>query len=255
MVPPFRIDLVLPVYNEERDLARNVLQLRKFLQHNLTQYRWRIVVADNASSDMTSEIGRILADQFDDVAYLRLEERGRGRALRHAWEHSGADIVCYADVDLSTDLHALPPLVASIAEEGHDVATGSRLIPGAHVQRSLKREVLSRIYNLLLNWFLRVQFKDAQCGFKAMRQSLVKPLLSQVRDQAWFFDSELLIKAQWLGLRIKEIPVRWVEDPETRVKIWETGWNYLCSIARLRRERHTGESSTTIDKALNRIPE
>ena len=231
------IDVALPVYNEERDLAKSVLKLRRFLRGRLADYRWRILIVDNASSDTTSEIGQILADQFDDVEYRRLEERGRGRALRHAWQTSTADIVCYMDVDLSTDLEALVPLVVSIAEEGYDLATGSRLIAGARVTRSVKRELLSRGYNLLLKWLLRVEFNDAQCGFKAIRRRLVEPLLSRVRDQAWFFDSELLIKAQWMGLRIKEIPVCWVEDPESRVKIWETSWNYIRSIARLRREQ------------------
>ena len=233
-----RVDIVLPVYNEERDLARSVLRLRRFLHssHAMEQYECHMLIADNASSDTTSEIGRILADQLEDVDYWRIEERGRGRALRQAWNASPADIVCYMDVDLSTDLRMLIPLVASIAKEGYDVATGSRLIPGARVKRSWLREILSRTYNVLLKWLLHIELNDAQCGFKAMRRSHVEPLLSQVQDQAWFFDSELLIKAQWLGLRIKEIPVTWVEDPESRVKLLETSWNYLCSIARLRRE-------------------
>ena len=232
-----RVDLVLPVYNEERDLARSVLRLRRFLGEQFGAYDWRILIADNASSDTTSEIGRILSDQFTDVQYLRFEERGRGRALRYAWQASTADIVCYMDVDLSTDLHALVPLIRSLTVDGYDVATGSRLMPGSRVTRSLKREVLSRGYNLLLKWWLQVEFDDAQCGFKAMRRRVVEPVLAQVRDEAWFFDSELLIKARWMGLRIISIPVRWVEDPESRVKLWETSWNYLCSISRLRRER------------------
>lgn len=233
-----RVDIVLPVYNEERDLAKSVLKLRRFLHSRLANYRWHIVIVDNASSDTTSEIGQILADQFTDLAYLRLEERGRGRALRHAWQMSSAEIVCYMDVDLSTNLESLGPLIASIAEEGYDLATGSRLVAGARVTRSFKRETLSRCYNLLLKGLLKVEFNDAQCGFKAMRRSVVGPLLGRVLDQTWFFDSELLIKAQWMGLHIKEVPVRWVEDPETRVKIVETSWNYLCSIARLRREQN-----------------
>ncbi len=232
-----RVDVVLPVYNEERDLARSVLTLRRFLRDRLASYQCGILIADNASSDTTAEIGTILEDQFDNVRYLRLEERGRGRALRQAWLASAADIVCYMDVDLSTDLEALVPLVASLAEEGYDLVTGSRLIPGARVRRSLKRELLSRGYNVLLKRLLRVEFNDAQCGFKAMRRSLVPQLLNQVTDESWFFDSELLIKAQWMGLRIREIPVYWVEDPESRVKLWATSWNYIRSIARLRTER------------------
>lgn len=237
MIHGQRVDIVLPVYNEERDLAKSVLKLRRFLHSRLASYRWHIVIVDNASSDTTSEIGQILADQFPDLTYRRLEERGRGRALRHAWQASSAEIVCYMDVDLSTDLESLGPLIASVTEEGYDLATGSRLIAGARVKRSFKREVLSRCYNLLLRGLLRVGFNDSQCGFKAMRRQVVEPLLTQVLDQAWFFDSELLIKAQWMGLRIKEIPVCWVEDPESRVKLWETSWNYIRSIARLRKER------------------
>jgi glycosyltransferase involved in cell wall biosynthesis len=226
------VDIVVPVYNEEAALERSIRRLHRFLSESFP-FGWRIVIADNASTDATPEVARRLRGQLRGVEYMRLERKGRGRALRAAWSRSDARVVAYMDVDLSTDLRALLPLVAPLLSGHSDVAIGSRLAHGARVVRGPKREVISRSYNRLLHTTLRARFSDAQCGFKAVRRDALDGLLAAVRDDAWFFDTELLVVAQRRGLRIHEVPVDWVDDPDSRVEIVRTALEDLKGIARL----------------------
>jgi len=227
------VDVVIPVYNEERDLESSVNALRAFLSESFP-YRWRVVIADNASTDGTLEIAQSLASLYDDVSYLHLDQKGRGRALRRAWLDSDADIVSYMDVDLSTDLGAFPPLIDALTKDGYEVAIGSRLKPGASVERQLKREIISRAYNLLIKLMFRNRFSDAQCGFKALTRKAVRELVPLVEDQGWFFDSELLLRAEQKGYEIYEVPVAWVDDPDSRVNIVQTAWGDLKGLFRVR---------------------
>jgi glycosyltransferase involved in cell wall biosynthesis len=226
------LDIVIPVYDGERVLAASVRRLRSFLSAELP-FSWRIIIADNASTDRTPVIAARLSDELPGVPVLRLEAKGRGRALRAAWSASDARVVCYMDADLSTDLNGLLPLVAPLLSGHSDLAIGTRLARGARVTRGTKREFISRSYNRLLRLALRAKFSDAQCGFKALRGDIVGGLLPGVRDEAWFFDTELLILAQRRGLRIHEVPVDWVEGPETSVDIMATALADLRGVARL----------------------
>jgi glycosyltransferase involved in cell wall biosynthesis len=226
------IDIVVPVYNEEPALAASIRRLHAFLEDGFP-FSWRIVIADNASTDATPVVAAALADELAGVAVLRLEEKGRGRALRTAWAQSPADVVAYMDVDLSTDLRGLLPLVAPLLSGHSDVAIGTRLARGANVRRGPKRELISRGYNAILHAVLRAGFSDAQCGFKALRADTARELLPEVRDDAWFFDTELLVRAQRRGLRIHEVPVDWVDDPDSRVDIVQTAKEDLRGVARL----------------------
>jgi putative flippase GtrA len=230
--PAPQIDVVVPVYNEEAALERSIRRLHRFLSAEFP-FTWRIVVADNASSDATPAIAAALALELPGVAVLRLERKGRGHALRAAWSASRARVVCYMDVDLSTDLRGLLPLVAPLMSGHSDLAIGTRLAHGARVVRGPKRELISRGYNHLLHATLRARFSDAQCGFKAVRRDALDSLLDAVRDDAWFFDTELLIVAQRRGLRIHEVPVDWIDDPDSRVRIVRTAFEDLRGIARL----------------------
>ena len=227
------VDVVIPVYNEERDLESSVNALRAFLSESFP-HRWLVVIADNASTDGTLEIAQSLASLYDDVSYLHLDQKGRGRALRRAWLDSDADIVSYMDVDLSTDLGAFPPLIDALTKDGYEVAIGSRLKPGASVERQLKREIISRAYNLLIKLMFRNRFSDAQCGFKALTRKAVRELVPLVEDQGWFFDSELLLRAEQKGYVIYEVPVAWVDDPDSRVNIVQTAWGDLKGLFRVR---------------------
>ncbi len=231
------VDVVIPVYNEEEDLPRNLPVLHRFLSGEGFPYRWRIVVADNASTDATPQVARRLADELPAVEYLRIERKGRGIALKTAWGQSQADVVSYMDVDLSTDIAAFPALVRAVAEGGYHLAIGTRLARGAQVRRSLKREVLSRGYMAVLKLALRVRFSDAQCGFKAARSDAFRALLPLLRNDNWFFDTELLVIAERAGYRIAEVPVRWQEDEDSRVKVLRTVVEDLRGVLRLLRER------------------
>jgi putative flippase GtrA len=227
-----RIDIVVPVYNEEVALEDSVRRLHAFLSGEMP-YAWRIVIADNASTDATLAIARALAVELDHVTVLHLEQKGRGRALRAAWTVSDAEVLCYMDVDLSTDLRALLPLVSPLVSGHSELAIGSRLTAGALVVRGAKREVISRCYNRLLRWALRARFSDAQCGFKAIRADAARRLLPDVQDQGWFFDTELLVLAQRRGLRIHEVAVDWIDDPDSRVDLVSTALTDLRGVGRL----------------------
>lgn len=228
-----QVDVVVPVHNEERALGPCVRRLHAFLSGPGFPFSWRIVVADNASTDATLQIARSLAVVLPGVDVVALEAKGRGRALRAAWSASRAQVVCYMDVDLSTDLNALLPLVAPLLSGHSDLAIGTRLAGSARVVRGPKRELISRSYNRILRLSLRTRFSDAQCGFKAGRRDVVQRLLPQVQNEEWFFDTELLVLAERQALRIHEVPVDWTDDPDSRVDIVATALEDLRGIARL----------------------
>ena len=227
-----QVEVVVPVYNEEAALALSVRRLHRYLTSEFP-FTWRIVIADNASTDRTTEVAATLSRELPSVTWIRLEQKGRGRALRAAWAASDAQVVSYMDVDLSTDLRGLLPLVAPLLSGHSDLAIGTRLAYGARVVRGPKREAISRGYNRLLRFALRARFSDAQCGFKAVRADLARDLLPAVRDEGWFFDTELLVVAQRRGLRIHEVPVDWIDDPDSRVALVRTAWDDLRGVARL----------------------
>jgi len=229
------LEIVLPVLNEEKGLSPATSTLHRFLSVNLSGYEWRILIADNGSTDSTLNVARRLSRDYRQVGYLHLDERGRGRALCKAWLESDADILAYMDVDLATDLGALPQLVSAIESEGYDIATASRLRRGAKVNgRPPHREFISRAYSMLVRSMFFVGIRDFQCGFKAISRSAARDLVPQVRDTGWFFDSELLILAEKNGYRIKELPVTWTDDPDSRVRIVSTAYGDLKGLLRLR---------------------
>jgi glycosyltransferase involved in cell wall biosynthesis len=227
-----RVDIVVPVHNEVATLAASIRRLHEHVRSNLP-FACRIVIADNASTDGTAMLAQALAEDLEGVEFVHLERKGRGRALREVWSHSDADVVCYMDVDLSTDLRAMLPLIAPLVSGHSDLAIGTRLAPGARVVRGRKRELISRAYNRLLHAAFSARFTDAQCGFKALRGDVARELLLEVEDDGWFFDTELLVLAQRRGLRIHEVPVDWVDDPDSRVDIARTALEDLRGIARL----------------------
>jgi putative flippase GtrA len=233
------LDIVIPVYNEEADLPQCVHRLHAFLSSEVP-YRSRITIADNASTDGTLAVAHQLADELPDVSVIHLEEKGRGGALREAWSTSDATVVGYMDVDLSTGLSALMPLVAPLISGHSDVAIGSRLKRSSRVVRGPKREFISRSYNLLLRSALGTRFSDAQCGFKAIRTDVARQLLPLVSDTGWFFDTEMLVIAERAGLRIHEVPVDWVDDPDSRVDIVRTAIEDLKGCWRVGRALATG---------------
>lgn len=233
------VDIVIPVYNEEKDLESCVRRLHAHLTSGIP-YPFQITVADNASTDTTLEVANRLAAEFPSVRVVHMPEKGRGRALRAVWSTSDASVLAYMDVDLSTDLAALLPLIAPLVSGHSDLAIGTRLHRGSRVVRGTKRELISRSYNLMLRHTLSTRFSDAQCGFKAIRREVAVQLLPLVEDNGWFFDTELLVLAERSGLRIHEVPVDWIDDPDSRVHIVSTAMADLRGIARLTRAFATG---------------
>jgi len=248
--PPV-LDVVIPVYNEQDDLEPCVRQLHAHLTGTFP-YRFRITIADNASTDDTLALAETLQAALAEVRAVHLPEKGRGRALRAVWLASDAPVLAYMDVDLSTDLTALLPLVAPLLSGHSDLAIGTRLARTARVVRGPKREFISRSYNVLLRRTLHTRFSDAQCGFKAIRREVAQQLLPLVQDGGWFFDTELLVLAERAGLRIAEVPVDWVDDPDSRVDIVATALADLRGIARLGWALATGRLPVAAVRDLTR---
>ena len=251
--PPV-LDVVIPVYNEQADLEPCVRQLHAHLAGTFP-YPFRITIADNASTDDTLALAETLQAALAEVRAVHLPEKGRGRALRAVWLASDAPVLAYMDVDLSTDLTALLPLVAPLLSGHSDLAIGTRLARTSRVVRGTKREFISRSYNVLLHGTLHTRFSDAQCGFKAIRREVAQQLLPLVEDSGWFFDTELLVLAERAGLRIAEVPVDWIDDPDSRVDIVATALADLRGVARLGRALATGRLPLAAVRAqLGRAP-
>ncbi|UEJ83825.1 glycosyltransferase [Brachybacterium halotolerans subsp. kimchii] len=235
-----RLDIVLPVLDEAATLQASVETVHAFLTASTELPSWQITIADSASTDGTGAIADLLAARLPSVRNVHLPRKGRGLALRTAWLSSPCEVLAYMDIDLSTDLRALAPLVAPLLSGHSDLAVGSRLLPAARVIRGARRETLSRGYNLLLHGTLGAGFSDAQCGFKAITSRAAHHLLPLVEDPAWFFDTELLVLAQRSGLRIAEVPVDWYDDPESSVDVAGTVREDLRGIARMARDLTLG---------------
>jgi putative flippase GtrA len=230
--PVLDVEIVVPVHNEAHVLQESVRRLHRYLREHLP-VAWRITIVDNASTDTTFAVAQALVDALPDVVAVHLDRKGRGHALKTAWGASDAQVLAYLDVDLSTDLAGLSPLVAPLLSGHSDVAIGTRLSRGSRVVRGAKREFISRSYNRIVRTVLSTSFTDAQCGFKAITHPAAERLLPLVRDDAWFFDTELLVLAERAGLRIHEVPVDWLDDPDSRVEIVQTAKDDLRGILRL----------------------
>ena len=238
-VPTF--DVTIPVLNEEATLERQVNVLHHFLKkHFPAAGQWRIVIADNGSSDRTFEIAGKLAEQHPEVQPLRMPGRGVGLALKTSWSQSPADIVGYMDLDLATELPHFIEAYDAIARQGYDLVYGTRLHPASTViGRSLKREISSRGFNFLLKNYLGVKFSDGMCGFKWLKREVYPKLqdAGAVSD-GWFFSTELLTTAEWLGLKIFELPVKWTDDTSSsRVKILPLAKQYLLAMRTLKTKK------------------
>ncbi|MGN7202274.1 glycosyltransferase [Arthrobacter sp. SAFR-044] len=229
------LDVTIPVFNEERDLEECLRRLHGHLGDTFP-HSFRITVADNASTDGTLKIAERLAREFPEVAVVHLDEKGRGNALRKVWLASPSPVLAYMDVDLSTDLAALPPLLAPLISGHSDLAIGTRLTRNSRVVRGPKREFISRSYNLMLHSLLAARFSDAQCGFKAIRADVAQQILPYTVDNSWFFDTELLVLAERCGLRVHEVPVDWIDDPDSSVDVFRTALADVRGMARLTRD-------------------
>ncbi|HEY6951604.1 MAG TPA: dolichyl-phosphate beta-glucosyltransferase, partial [Bacteroidota bacterium] len=233
------VNVTIPVYNEEKILPSSIATLHAFLSDHC-RFEWEIVIANNASIDHTLEVATRLSGELTNTRVVHLDQKGRGRALKKSWTDSRADILSYMDVDLSSNLFAFPPLIEALVSGGFDIGIGSRLLKASTTKRSLKREVVSRVYNLMVKGFFFTKFSDAQCGFKAITRKALTDLLPKIEDNGWFFDTELLVLGEKLGYRIFDLPVSWVEDMDSRVKIVRTAVDDIKGLIRVRQNFRKG---------------
>jgi glycosyltransferase involved in cell wall biosynthesis len=228
------VEITVPVYNEEKELEKHITILSNFCKKHLTAYDWHITIADNASVDNTPVIAATIAKKNTNISHFRLEQKGRGRAVKRVWSTSGADYCVYMDLDLSTDLIHLPKIIQAL-ENGYDIAIGSRLAKGAKVEgRTMIREITSRALNFFfIQLFFHTKFTDAQCGFKGVTKHVVEKLIPKIEDNGWFFDGELLIMAEKMGYKIYEEPVHWIDNPGSTVRLVATIWGDMKVMYRL----------------------
>ena len=237
-----KVLIVLPTYNESLVIRDNLKKVLDFLDQNRLGFEWKILVADNGSTDSTVKILKETVENDRRVDYFHIPEKGRGRALKKAWSEDGYDVYCYMDADLATDLKYLKEALDLMASGEADIIVGSRTLKESKTERSIRREITSRVFNWLLNTFLHLGLSDAQCGFKFINKKAAKEIIPMVLDNVWFFDTEFLFLAKRANYRIKELPVNWVESRDARrkstVKVFRTTIDYLKQIWRLRREAH-----------------
>jgi glycosyltransferase involved in cell wall biosynthesis len=234
-------DVTIPVLNEAPTLDRQVRILYRFLQEHYPEPgQWRIVVADNGSTDDTPHIAEALGDELPEVRLLRVSEKGVGLALKTSWMQSDADIVGYMDLDLATDLRHFIQAINALDTEGFDLVYATRLHKNARViGRTLKREITSRVFNFIVKRYLGVRFSDGMCGFKWLHRRHVAPLIAGgAVSNGWFFSTELLTVAEWKGLKMCELPVRWVDDAgSSKVNIRRLAKQYLRAMAVLKKRK------------------
>lgn len=237
-----KVEIAIPVYNEEKELEKNVLKLFEYCIKNLQDYDFSITIVDNASTDNTLPIATKLTNKNPKIHLFHLKQKGRGRAVKQAWSQSSADYYVYMDLDLSTDLRHLPKLLAAL-ERGYDIAVGSRLAKGARVEgRTFLREITSRMLNFVfIQMLFHTHFTDAQCGFKAVTKKVVDKLIPKIINNDWFFDGELLIVAEKSGYKIYEEPVYWIDNPGSTVRLISTIHGDLQVIWRLFRAKPWGK--------------
>jgi len=221
------LTIVLPIYNEEKMIGSAIERVIDYMQKHLASYQWQLVIADNASTDRTMEIVKDKADRYPQLKYFHLPQAGKGGAIKQAWLRYPARINIFMDADLSTNLRHLPELIRPLEEKKCDLVIGSRLQRESKTKRTLFRSLLSRIYNLLFKILFRIKITDAQCGFKAVSRQVVETIIPRLKDNQWFFDSELIISTYQHGLTVKEIPVSWKEGERPTTVKASTGWELL----------------------------
>ncbi|EME64708.1 glycosyltransferase [Amycolatopsis decaplanina] len=239
------VEIVIPVLNEERALRGCITTLSAFLGDGFP-FPWSITIADNGSTDRTWEIATELAERNPRISARRVPVRGRGAAIKATWGSSTADIVAYMDVDLSTGLESLLPLIAPLVSGHCEITIGTRLGRGSRIRRSLKREIVSRTYNAITRHVFGLRSTDTSAGFKAARREAVLGLLDAVEDDHWFFDTEMLMLAEHNGLRVHEVPLDWVEDVDSRVKVTQTAMGNLKGLVRVGRAIAAGKGRVDV---------
>lgn len=232
------LEIDIPVYNEEIDLPKNIPILFEFFSKSLTDYDWQILIVNNASTDQTAKVAANLSQQYPKkVKVLNLDRKGRGWALRQAWLKSSAEYVSYMDIDLSSDITCFRDLLKPL-DAGFDLVTGSRNLKESQViGRTFLRELMSRTYITLVKLIHGTKLSDTQCGFKALRKATFLKVEPLIKNNLWFFDSEMVIILERAGYKVTDIPIKWVDDRHTTVKVAKDSWEEFSGLVRLFRSR------------------
>lgn len=241
------IDVLLPIYNEEKILDANIRLLFGYCQHHLAG-DWQLMLIINGSVDQSLTIAENLAQEFEQIKIINLPTGGKGQALKTGLQYSTAEVAVYMDIDLAVALSALPPLISLVAENKGALAIGSRLLPASQTERSWLRNYSSKLYNWLANTLLRCQISDWQCGFKAMNLDVRQAVVPLIQDNYWFFDTELIALAQKNNLRIAELPVSWSENRyavrQSKIRPIRDGFIFLKNLWQLKKRlKNLKESS------------
>ena len=227
-----KVSVVLPAHNEADNLETAVSKIIEALDEYGEAYE--IIIAEDGSTDGTDKKAAALSEKLPVVKHLHSEKRlGRGRALKNAFRESSGEILVYMDVDLATDVRQLKALINSVEKEGYDFATGSRMLPESNVERSGTRHIASKTYNFVVRAVLGSKVKDHQCGFKAFRREPLMQLLDEVGASHWFWDTEIFVRAQKKGYKIKELPVEWKSGCKTKVNLFKDSYNMGKQVIKL----------------------
>lgn len=237
---PFTILIAFPVYNEDAIINKSIKTLRDFCEKNFSDYNWKIIISDNNSTDRTAEMAKKIEKESNNrVFYQFIRQKGKGLAIRESWKSFDADFYVFMDADLATDLSALPVLIKEL-ENGNDLVIGSRFAKNASVKRSFVRKITSKIFSLITRLMFGLKIKDYPCGFKGVNKNVIKNILPEIKNNQFFFDTELVIRSAKKGLKIKEIPVTWQDrdknKSKSRVSILKVTMEYLRELNKLKIE-------------------
>ena len=234
-----KVEITIPILNEEKTLSNNIREIYSYCEQNLSQnYQWTIIIADNGSKDKSPLIGCKLAEDLSNIIYIREKLSGVGRALKSSWKNSNADIIGYMDLDLSVPLENISRALEPLNNQSFDIVYGSRLHRDSIViGRSMKREVISRIFNLIVQKYMGTTFSDGMCGFKFLNRKYLSKLMEMgAVSDGWFFCTEILIVGEFIGLNLLELPVVWNDNSESQVKIFPLSIEYLKALRKLKIE-------------------
>jgi glycosyltransferase involved in cell wall biosynthesis len=232
MLEKCEISAIIPAYNECRRIEKAINITRESL-YALTPFA-EVIISEDGSSDGTYDIAAKLAEDNAETCLLHSDKRcGKGLALKRAIKAAKGDIICFMDADMATDMLYLPVLIDAIRVEEYDIAIASRLAPASNIERSKTRSIASKAYNTMVRLILRSRIYDHQCGFKAFKRSSILPILDQIKDDRWFWDTEMLVRAQFAGYKIKEIPVSWKEADSTQFNLIKDSYDMGMKIIKL----------------------